>query len=1506
MHLFSFFRGSRSKQAKQRRHSGRFRPRRNLSAFRAEMLEERVVFSASPLLDGSLADSALASNSPNSTFAVCSALTQPIATTQNTAPAPANLASLLAAAATNKIDPVFAPDTDPTVVDSYDTIDSHTNTPIAEFNFSDSSRWSSTSTNTGYLAQGDATTITWSVVPDGTAISGFNGEASAPSNLRSFLAGIYGNNATSSKPEDQPWFPVLKSTFDRWSALTGITYVYQAADDGAALGGSNPGVAGVRGDVRLSGHTIDGNSNVLAYTFYPTVGDMVIDTGDNFYANTANNSLRLRNTVAHELGHAIGLGHVQPVNGTKLMEPYISLNYDGPQEDDILAASRGYGDPLEKNGGNDTAAKASPLAVANNAFAVSGVSIDDVSDTDWYSVTVGGATTLNVTLDPTGTTYQTDSGSFNAKAQSDLALAIYGSGGSTLIASANLTGAGSDEVLNNVNLASAGTYYLKVTGAASAAQMYQLTGNVTSSVPAPEITVLEGTTSIADGATINFGATAPGTPVSQTFTIRNDGTQALTLAPINAASMPAGFTLTSNIPVASLAPGATTTFTIRLDAAQIGAYGGAISFGNNDSDENPFDLVLSGSVSSQLLAIDAGGGAAGSFAADNSYSGGGSYSTGATIDTSGVTNPAGQAVYQTERYGNFSYTLAGLAPGAAYTLRLHFAEIYWSSALQRLFNVEVNGTRLLTNYDIFAAAGGKNKAVVVPLAVTADSTGTIQVTFVSVRDNAKLSGLELLAGSTTPPTNNPPTVAAAAAANPNPVTGTTAALGVLGADADSGESSLSYQWSVVSVPAGAAAPTFSANGSNAAKNVTATFSKAGNYTFRATITDPSGASVASDVSLTVNQTATTINVGPSAASVANGLTQQFTASALDQFGAALTTPAIAWSVDAGGLGTVNGSGLYTAPATGAGAATVRATSGSVSGTAAVTVTAVSSQVLAIDAGGGTVGSFQADQYASGGTPYSTGAMIDTSGVTNPAGQAVYQSERYGNFAYSLPGLTPGGAYTLRLHFAEIYWNAPGQRLFNVQVNGTPVLTNYDIWSAAGGINRAVAVPLNVTADASGTIKVTFLSVRDNAKVSGLELLSAGGVTPNSPPTVAVAAAATSSLVTGATTGVSVLGADADTGESSLSYRWSVVNAPSGAAAPTFSANGTNAAKNATATFYQAGSYTLRATITDPSGAAVNSDVSLTVSQTATSLTVAPGAATVAPGGARQFTASVLDQFGGTMSAAGVAWSVDAGGVGSVSASGLYTAPASGTGNATIRATSGSLSATASVTVSGLSSQVAAIDAGGGAVGSFSADKNFAGGIAYSTGAAIDTSGVANAAPASLYQTERYGNFSYTLPGLTAGATYTVRLHFAEIYWNAPGRRLFNVQANGTQVLTNYDIYSAAGGINRAVVVPLSVTADASGKIALNFISVRDNAKLSGLEVLTGGAGTGLQATAPTATDQAIASLTGGMSPVSTGGQPAAMPMFAGKTIAPPSAAAQQLNDWLIEMLASDVAWRKAK
>ena len=127
-------------------------------------------------------------------------------------------------------------------------------------------------------------------------------------------------------------------------------------------------------------------------------------------------------------------------------------------------------------------------------------------------------------------------------------------------------------------------------------------------------------------------------------------------------------------------------------------------------------------------------------------------------------------------------------------------------------------------------------------------------------------------------------MATAAAASPSPVTGTTCNLSVLGAD-DAGESNLTYTWATAGTPP--AAVSFGANGSNAAKNTTATFSRAGIYSFQVTIADAGGLTATSSVNVTVNQTFAGIVVAPASINLEAGGSQQFSATAMDQFGAAL-------------------------------------------------------------------------------------------------------------------------------------------------------------------------------------------------------------------------------------------------------------------------------------------------------------------------------------------------------------------------------------------------------------------------------------------------------------------------------------------------------------------------------------------------------------------------------------------------------------------------------------------
>lgn len=118
---------------------------------------------------------------------------------------------------------------------------------------------------------------------------------------------------------------------------------------------------------------------------------------------------------------------------------------------------------------------------------------------------------------------------------------------------------------------------------------------VGNAVTAPEIAVAQGTTAIEDGGSLAFGNTTTGTPVSKTLTITNAGNANLVLQP---ATLPPGYSIVgSNFTSGQIvAAGASTTLTVRLDAATVGNYGGLLSFATNDSDEASFDITLSGSV----------------------------------------------------------------------------------------------------------------------------------------------------------------------------------------------------------------------------------------------------------------------------------------------------------------------------------------------------------------------------------------------------------------------------------------------------------------------------------------------------------------------------------------------------------------------------------------------------------------------------------------------------------------------------------------------------------------------------------------------------------------------------------------------------------------------------------------------------------------------------------------------------------------------------------------------
>ena len=161
-----------------------------------------------------------------------------------------------------------------------------------------------------------------------------------------------------------------------------------------------------------------------------------------------------------------------------------------------------------------------------------------------------------------------------------------------------------------------------------------------------------------------------------------------------------------------------------------------------------FNIVVTQAVSF-VKRINAGGTAqtygSESWSADESYS----VNTGTSITVVDITNTTKDEIYQAERYGtvspfNFTYDIP--VPGAGkYLTTLHFAEVFFSSANQRLFNVDIeSGKGSLTNYDIFTAAGGKNLAKTETFLIEV-TDGTLNINFNSItgKNKAKISGIEI-------------------------------------------------------------------------------------------------------------------------------------------------------------------------------------------------------------------------------------------------------------------------------------------------------------------------------------------------------------------------------------------------------------------------------------------------------------------------------------------------------------------------------------------------------------------------------------------------------------------------------------------------------------------------------------------------------------------------------------------------------------------------------------------
>ncbi|HYV38992.1 MAG TPA: PKD domain-containing protein [Gemmataceae bacterium] len=390
--------------------------------------------------------------------------------------------------------------------------------------------------------------------------------------------------------------------------------------------------------------------------------------------------------------------------------------------------------------------------------------------------------------------------------------------------------------------------------------------------------------------------------------------------------------------------------------------------------------------------------------------------------------------------------------------------------------------------------------------------------------------------------NQPPTVASNVTVSANPIVGSPTTLNVLGAD-DGGASNLTYTWTV----SGPAAVTFTANGTNAARNTTASFTQSGIYYFTVTIRDAAGLSVATGAIVTVasstNQAPTIASNVTVSANPVVGTPTSLSVLGADDGGAANLT--YTW--------TVSGPAAVTFSANGTNAARNTTASFTQSGTYYITVTIRDAAGLSV----------------------ATGAIVTVAASTSnqpptiASNVSVSANPIVGTpTTLSVLGADDGGATNL-----TYTWTVSGPAAVTFSANGANAARN-----------------TTATFTQAGTYYIT-VTIRDAAGLSVATgaIVTVATSTSNQAPTIASNVTVSQNPVTANTTILNVLGAD-DGGAANLTYTWTI----SGPAAVTLSANGTNAARTTTATFTQSGIYYFTVTIRDVAGLGVATGAIITV------------------------------------------------------------------------------------------------------------------------------------------------------------------------------------------------------------------------------------------------------------------------------------------------------------------------
>src|SRR5581483_9528667 len=784
-------------------------------------------------------------------------------------------------------------------------------------------------------------------------------------------------------------------------------------------------------------------------------------------------------------------------------------------------------------------------------------------------------------------------------------------------------------------------------------------------------------------------------------------------------------------PPVALAPGASTTLTVTYTPHTTGNETATVTV--NHTGTNAVTIPLTGTGTTPpppaTIAVNAGGPAvsgtpawsADTAAAPSQYvnaaaTGNNTYTTNQSVNMTDPSVPAGtpMSIFQSERWdppGGAEMTWTFPATAGQYQVRLYFAEIYFTQPGQRTFNVTINGTQVLTNYDTVADVG-PFKAVTKTFTTTTTTTNpNITIVFGHATENPNIKAIQITPVTTTGTPNQlgaAPTSVAFGSVNQNNTVSQPVTLTNLGGTSD---------------------PTITVN------SATVTGTNAADFT--ATLTNPPVA-LAPGASTTLTVTYTPHTTGNETATV-----------------------------------TVNhtGTNAVTIPLTGTGTtppppATIAVNAGgpAVSGTPAWSADTAAAPSQYVNAA------------ATGNNTYTTNQSVNMTDPSVPAGtpMSIFQSERWdppggAEMTWTFPATA--GQYQVRLYFAEIYFTQPGQRTFNVTINGTQVLTNYDTVADVGPFKAVTKTFTTTTTTTNPNITIVFGHATENPNIKAIQITPVTTTgTPNqlgaAPTSVAFGSVNQNNTVSQPVT-LTNLGGTSDP----------TITVNSATVTGTNAADFTATLTNPPVALAPGASTTLTVTYTPHTTG--NETATVTVNHTGTNAVTIPltGTGTTPPP-----PATIAVNAGGPAVSGTPAWSAD-----TAAAPSQYV-NAAATGNNT-----------------------------------------------YTTNQSVNMTdpSVPAGTPMSIFQSERWdppggAEMTWTFPA-TAGQ-YQVRLYFAEIYFTQPGQRTFNVTINGTQVLTNYDTVADVGPFKAVTKTFTTTTTTTNPNITIVFGHATENPNIKAIQI----------------------------------------------------------------------------